>query len=32
LWHEQFQNRFTQPIINEVGTRDIWPAIAEASP
>jgi hypothetical protein len=27
---EQFQNRFTQPIINEVGTRDIWPAIAES--
>jgi hypothetical protein len=27
---EQFQNRFTQPIINEVGTRDIWPALAES--
>jgi hypothetical protein len=27
---EQFQNRFRQPIINEVGTRDIWPAMAES--
>jgi hypothetical protein len=27
---EQIQNRFTQPIINEVGTRDGWPAIAES--
>ena len=27
---EQIQNRFAQPIINEVGTRDIWPAIAES--
>ena len=27
---EQFQNRFAQPIVNEVGTRDIWPAMAES--
>lgn len=27
---EQFQDRFAQPIINEVGTRDIWPALAES--
>jgi hypothetical protein len=27
---EQFQNRFSAPIVNEVGTRDIWPAIAES--
>jgi hypothetical protein len=27
---EQFQTRFTPPIVNEVGTRDIWPAIAES--
>jgi hypothetical protein len=27
---EQFQNRFTPDIVNEVGTRDIWPAIAES--
>jgi hypothetical protein len=27
---EQFQDRFVEPIINEVGTRDIWPAIAES--
>jgi pimeloyl-ACP methyl ester carboxylesterase len=27
---EQFQGRFLEPIINEVGTRDIWPAIAES--
>jgi hypothetical protein len=27
---EQFQNRFSSPILNEVGTRDIWPAIAES--
>lgn len=27
---EQFQNRFSPPIVNEVGTRDIWPAIAES--
>jgi pimeloyl-ACP methyl ester carboxylesterase len=28
--YEQIQNRFVGPIINEVGTRDIWPAIAES--
>jgi hypothetical protein len=28
--YEQIQNRFTPPIINEVGTRDIWPAMAES--
>jgi hypothetical protein len=27
---EEFQNRFSAPIINEVGTRDIWPAVAES--
>lgn len=27
---EQFVNRFTTPILNEVGTRDIWPAMAES--
>lgn len=27
---EQLQSRFDQPIINEVGTKDIWPAIAES--
>jgi pimeloyl-ACP methyl ester carboxylesterase len=27
---EQFQNRFSQPILNEVGTRDVWPALAES--
>ena len=27
---EQFANRFTAPILNEVGTRDIWPAMAES--
>jgi hypothetical protein len=27
---EQIDNRFDKPIINEVGTRDIWPAIAES--
>ncbi|MBR0870126.1 hypothetical protein JQ633_07145 [Bradyrhizobium tropiciagri] len=27
---EQLQDRFSAPIINEVGTRDIWPAIAES--
>src|SRR5579872_622464 len=26
----QIQDRFVQPILNEVGTRDIWPAIAES--
>ena len=28
--YEQIQNRFTPPIINEVGTRDVWPAMAES--
>lgn len=28
--YEQFQSRFLPPIINEVGTRDVWPAIAES--
>jgi pimeloyl-ACP methyl ester carboxylesterase len=28
--YEDFQNRFATPIVNEVGTRDIWPAIAES--
>lgn len=27
---ERIQNRFEPPILNEVGTRDIWPAIAES--
>jgi hypothetical protein len=27
---EQFQNRFSSEIINEVGTKDIWPAFAES--
>ncbi|SFU23386.1 hypothetical protein SAMN05518861_1602 [Mesorhizobium sp. YR577] len=27
---EQFQSRFTPKILNEVGTRDIWPAMAES--
>jgi pimeloyl-ACP methyl ester carboxylesterase len=27
---EQFLPRFTQPIVNEIGTRDCWPAIAKA--
>jgi hypothetical protein len=27
---EQFQDRFSQPILNEVGTRDVWPAMAES--
>jgi predicted phosphodiesterase len=27
---EDFQNRFDAPIVNEVGTRDVWPAIAES--
>lgn len=26
---EQFQDRFRSPIINEVGARDVWPAMAE---
>ncbi len=27
---EQIQDRFNQPILNEVGTADIWPAMAES--
>lgn len=27
---EQIQDQFSAPIINEVGTRDIWPAMAES--
>jgi hypothetical protein len=27
---EQFYERFDPPILNEVGTRDIWPAVAES--
>ncbi|MGT2445913.1 hypothetical protein ACU4I5_26975 (plasmid) [Ensifer adhaerens] len=27
---EQVSDRFTTPILNEVGTRDVWPAIAES--
>lgn len=27
---EQIQDRFARPIMNEVGTRDIWPALAES--
>ena len=27
---EQISNRFETPILNEVGTRDIWPAMAES--
>jgi hypothetical protein len=27
---EQIQNRFSGPILNEVGTRDVWPALAES--
>lgn len=27
---EQIQNRFSPPILNEVGTRDVWPAIADS--
>jgi hypothetical protein len=26
----QLQARFTQPIVNEVGSRDIWPAIVDS--
>jgi hypothetical protein len=26
---EQIQDRFEHPVLNEVGTRDIWPALAE---
>jgi pimeloyl-ACP methyl ester carboxylesterase len=28
---EQISDRFITPIINEVGTRDIWPALAESA-
>jgi hypothetical protein len=28
--YEQIQDRFVAPILNEVGTRDIWPALAES--
>ncbi|UDF30024.1 UNVERIFIED_ORG: hypothetical protein LHK14_01505 [Roseateles sp. XES5] len=27
---EQFQNRFVGPLLNEVGTRDPWPATAQS--
>jgi hypothetical protein len=27
---QDFSGRFTQPIINEVGSRDFWPAVAES--
>jgi hypothetical protein len=27
---EEYSHRFEHPLINEVGTRDFWPAIAEA--
>jgi pimeloyl-ACP methyl ester carboxylesterase len=27
---EQVKERFESPILNEVGTRDVWPAIAES--
>ena len=27
---EEYSRRFKQPLVNEVGTRDFWPAIAEA--
>lgn len=27
---EQLTERFTPPILNEVGTKDIWPALAES--
>jgi len=27
---QQIQGRYTSPILNEVGTRDVWPAIAES--
>ncbi len=26
---EEYSSRFEQPLINEVGTRDIWPVLAE---
>ena len=28
--YEQITDRFSEPILNEVGTRDPWPAIAES--
>jgi hypothetical protein len=27
---EQIKDRFISPIVNEVGTRDVWPAMAES--
>lgn len=27
---EQFQGRFTKPVLNDVGTNDPWPAVAES--
>jgi hypothetical protein len=27
---EQFRERFANPILNEVGTRDMWPAVADS--
>lgn len=27
---EQFQGRYRAPILNEVGTKDVWPAMAES--
>lgn len=27
---EGLQNRFDMPIVNDVGTRDVWPAVAES--
>jgi internalin A len=26
---EEFSSRFEQPLVNEVGTRDVWPVLAE---
>ena len=28
---EDYRKRFSTPLVNEVGTRDVWPAIAEAA-
>jgi len=28
---EQISDRFTSPIVNDVGTRDVWPAMAESA-
>lgn len=28
---EQISDRFTPPIVNDVGTRDVWPAMAESA-